>query len=334
MTEVADEAYEAVGVPRGQSVEVYQAAISNADLDKIPVFSDDGRNELCRILSDGHCQSIEVANPLAEVREWKFSTVVVDGQNVATILLCPQDALDRTSPPPTDAETMLLNAWSSREIGIARLNGAALVKGQFGSIEPQAQEALLRIANCSRLGSSGATYESNLSERVRLELKQDSRILKGIFPKLLVDAISQKIIKWRYLDYIFVKLKESFMATPIEALEVAKRALESEGQQFVNLVTSAGLQSFFEKLDDEIVTLKNDRNRFAWAIAEKVKKNIKNKSKYEKGVYAAYAIRCAIAHAGTMDVFYERFEDADDAVKIILPTVEDAIVAFIGLTGI
>jgi hypothetical protein len=96
----------------------------------------------------------------------------------------------------------------------------------------------------------------------------------------------------------------------------------------------AGLSAAFEQVVDIVGAYKNDPtspNRFAWVL-EKRNQN-RGTSKSEKGAALIYAIRCAIAHAGDRNIFYEQYDDADLLVLGILPILEAVIFQFTGISA-
>jgi hypothetical protein len=73
-------------------------------------------------------------------------------------------------------------------------------------------------------------------------------------------------------------------------------------------------------------------NRFLHAIKRALKDSGLSASK--KGVAYAYKIRCAIVHAGQHDVVFDRFQDAEDGVRLLLPDLESAVLDLLGFKPI
>jgi t-SNARE complex subunit (syntaxin) len=126
------------------------------------------------------------------------------------------------------------------------------------------------------------------------------------------------------------EINKSFNAEPLNSLEAAKDALSNELEQLRHLVHKEALEAIFEQIHDKIAEQIENRNRFAVAIEKKSKKN-PGKGKAEKAAAEVYAIRCAIAHAGTKDIFYEQFTDAVTSVSGVLPLLEEAVLTYLGI---
>jgi hypothetical protein len=113
-------------------------------------------------------------------------------------------------------------------------------------------------------------------------------------------------------------------------LRQADKSIGSELEQLKNLVVSENLELFFDFIFDDLKEIESNGNKFALKINVKAN-STGSQSKGDRGAAAVYAIRCAIAHAGVRDIYYEQYPDADDAVGRILATFEEAIFHFLGI---
>jgi hypothetical protein len=165
----------------------------------------------------------------------------------------------------------------------------------------------------------------------------ESALMAG---RLLQEILFEGRIRWRYLALYrvfeaayLIGLKEtllaSFLDAPKDALSQAQEALASELALFKKLVEDKGLTARFELL--RAMVDQDTSNRFLHAIKRSLRKS--GSAGPMKGVEYAYKIRCAIVHAGQHDVVFDRFDDGENGVDLLLKTLEEAVFELLGLRG-
>lgn len=138
-----------------------------------------------------------------------------------------------------------------------------------------------------------------------------------------------RMMEARFLAEIKSKLISSFVREPGAALSDAVDALKSEMNQIIGLAETQkdAFEACWTALDQI-----NNKNRFSTALFRRVqKKGIGGGGKWKTGAVLIYQIRCAIVHAGEMDMIFESFPDGEEAVETILPHVERAALLLVGV---
>jgi hypothetical protein len=158
--------------------------------------------------------------------------------------------------------------------------------------------------------------------------------------KLLQEALAETRVRWRfialyrvfesaYLLALMDSFKSSFFANPKRATSQVKEALESELNQFKEVVSVNGLEQYFEVIRAAALKLKS--NTLINAIEGELKEqNVKGPT-WKVGVAIIYKLRCAIVHAGQKHVVFDRHQDGNDALVELVPLLEDAVLALLGL---
>lgn len=139
-----------------------------------------------------------------------------------------------------------------------------------------------------------------------------------------------RVMEALFLADVKARLLSDFDTEPATALGEALSALQSELKQITALAEQQ--QSLFEECWNLLDGIKNE-NRFAAALLKSVnKKRANGQGRWQTGAALIYQIRCAVVHAGEKDMIYENFSDGNEAIKIIMPTVERAALGMLGIT--
>lgn len=158
--------------------------------------------------------------------------------------------------------------------------------------------------------------------------------------KLLQEALAESRARWRfialyrvfesaYLLALVDSFKASFFANPKRATSQVKDALDSELNQFKEVVSVNNLQQYFEAIRDEAIKLSG--NTLVKAIEAELRESGEKGPSWKVGVAIIYKLRCAIVHAGQKHVVFDRHNDGNDALVALVPLLEDAVLALLGL---
>jgi len=161
--------------------------------------------------------------------------------------------------------------------------------------------------------------------------------------RLLQEALGETRPRWRFIALYrileaayLVALKDAFardfLRAPKVAVERVQGALGSEQKQFDQLVVQHDLIANFDEIRVVIEGL--PANNFASAIKKRVDEPLAREAgakRWRLGVGYTYQIRCSIVHAGQRDVVFDRYEDGDDALVALLPSLERAVFALLGV---
>jgi hypothetical protein len=158
-------------------------------------------------------------------------------------------------------------------------------------------------------------------------------------------AVSELNEKWRFLSLyqifehgyvseMYNTLVSGFFLHPEDAVSEATKALKSEVVQFLNLAETRSLDSYFVSLWDAFSAMLKANNSLALAIEKDINKTGRfnaDTPDLKKGVIVCYKIRCAIVHAGLSAPIFDSFGDASQFLQAILPSCEQAAMAFLGI---
>ncbi len=158
--------------------------------------------------------------------------------------------------------------------------------------------------------------------------------------KLLQEALAETRVRWRfialyrvfesaYLLALMDSFKSGFFANPKRATGQVKDALESELNQFKEVVSVNALEQYFEVIRAEAIKLSS--NTLVKAIEDELKEQNEKGPPWKVGVAIVYKLRCAIVHAGQKHVVFDRHQDGNDALVELVPLLEDAVLALLGL---
>jgi len=157
----------------------------------------------------------------------------------------------------------------------------------------------------------------------------------GLIPsRLFFEAVASGHPKWRflslyrilenaYLNNIKKALLDDFDIDAGRAVEDAKKKLQAEVNQLLDLVVTNALDPEFQIFNVEFDSLIANSNQYAIALDRASQADpLYRVDLLKKAVVRFYKLRCSIAHAGTSSVIYEQLADANVAMIRLLPSVE------------
>ena len=157
----------------------------------------------------------------------------------------------------------------------------------------------------------------------------------GLVPsRLFFEAVASGHPKWRFLSlyrilenaYLYnikKSLLDDFDKDAGRAVEDAKKKLQAEVNQLLDLVGANALDPEFQIFNGEFEALIAGSNHFAIALDRAAQGDaLYRVDVLKKAVVRFYKLRCSIAHAGTSSVIYEQLPDANAAMLRLLPSVE------------
>jgi hypothetical protein len=338
----------------------FDLAQLSAHLDGLPslpwfLSDQEGRDLFCEAVFDETMRLIvEVHEVQDDVQSTRYLQITVAGIEFRSLLAIPHRT-ENEAVHPTAALLRLAKAWPANVDLVAVGEEGGVPPSIFGKVlvfSPAHDTAWDRknLTQClvSLLGYRLRSAYSLLDpprwvgktqfEMDEAALGPQSSMMAG---QLLQEVLSENRARWRYVSFYrvfeaayLVGLKETllsdFLSRPKEALESAKSALESELATFQQLVVTKNLVTHFEHIRSSVDG--DVSNRFLHAIKRALKDSGLSASK--KGVAYAYKIRCAIVHAGQHDVVFDRFQDAEDGVRLLLPDLESAVLDLLGFKPI
>jgi hypothetical protein len=345
--DVPDDLYAAIGIERGLGADEIFGLLSGVPApDWSPAMSEEGRRAIADRLSAGRCRTIARLSPSHPSTIWRYGTIACDGQLIGEYLVCPASGIDYSDLPPTSSEDLIIDAWASGVVSHPfhdNLTDIVLFRWIDHNIDQSVIDVLLTSMKM-RPAPSHMPIVEHMSGKEHLSVTSDAKISKGgVYPRLLQEALNESSPRWRilqlyrifergYLDHILEDLNKKFLLSPSSAISDAGEAIGSEYNQLVQLIEGENLNSHFEEIVRIWKYLKTNNNKFAYAIERSLDKRRRNESNLaRKGADILYAVRCAIAHAGSASIFYEQFLDAEAFVIRILPEVEAAVFSFMGI---
>jgi hypothetical protein len=311
-----------------------------------PLLTEDARSYLEGLIGIQPVeQAIEVCDALVETPEWRFRKVEFDGLECGQLTEIPD--LSNGLSPPTDAEQLLVRAWLASDELLDRNDQLRQNVAVF-AWSPSATDHVKEIVRS--LSGVQTTLGPNSVERTWktasiIELRTNSRILgasdANLLRQMFAEAATEVRVKWRYLSLyrilehgyiegVFNELSNRFFSEPKEAVKSATNALGSEVEQLIRLVEAHRLQDYFDevlRVNDDLVA---SQNQFAILVEREAAKRGFQAS-YKRGVAVCYQVRCAIVHAGSYSVMFDKTPGADYALVRHLPELERAVIGFLGI---
>lgn len=169
----------------------------------------------------------------------------------------------------------------------------------------------------------------------------------GLVPsRLFFEAVASGHPKWRflslyrilenaYLNNIKKALLDDFDRDAGRAVEEAKKKLQAEVNQLLDLVAANALDPEFQIFNGEFETLIGGANQFAIALDRAAQSDaLYRVDVLKKAVVRFYKLRCSIAHAGTSSVIYEQLPDANVAMLRLLPSVESIVLKSLRISAL
>jgi hypothetical protein len=122
------------------------------------------------------------------------------------------------------------------------------------------------------------------------------------------------------------------MKSPQKTVSDASSRLSDECSQFIGLVKDNDLTGYFEAFATCIEKLNDDGNKYAIMLKKEFsEKKASKKSKSENGTLQCYQVRCSIVHAGNSALVFDEFEDANDALRLLIVPLESALIKYVGI---
>jgi len=139
------------------------------------------------------------------------------------------------------------------------------------------------------------------------------------------------------LSAVFDELRSKFFSAPRRALEKASERVKNERYQLAFALQRLDALDLFEEMAAEIGRLRGVGNSFAEALEQVIDVSQDQppsgiaKRAY-RGIFLAYQIRCAIAHAGLLGLTIEDYSDALGVCEVCTPLIEQASLLAVGVT--
>lgn len=158
---------------------------------------------------------------------------------------------------------------------------------------------------------------------------------------LLQEALCETRPRWRFIALYRVfesayllsvrdAFLKNFFENPKGATSNVGKALESELSQFKEVVQLHGLQAYFEEILNEANAIAG--NSLLVAVKEEIDAEKNSQAPWQVGVSYVYKLRCSIVHAGQKYVVIDRYSDGNAALVKLMPSVEKAVLALLGLS--
>lgn len=359
---LSDKFCDDAGLPRQTSAADYlemHGAASTSKIDGL-LATDESKAAAIASFQNISQYNIRVVQQLAHIQE-KYLKVHFDGEanpvQVALLNDCQRDAF------PTDMENLILwgifqpdsplaTSWIEGADG-RMLDWRNLAKGLAIVAQPHpirdevthTVAALLGLKD-GGLGSS-ATLAPVAEQANELHIGAPVSTLNQVQARLFFEAVATNHPKWRFLS--FYRLLENAYLTNIKkvllaefdndagrAIEDAKKKLQSEVNQLVDLMKQLQLDAEFISFNSEFENQIAAGNQYAIALDRGAQEEALYRSQetQKKAVLRFYKMRCSIAHAGTSSVIFEQMPDAMSAAAALMPTVEAIVLKSLAVTSI
>ena len=336
-------------VPRGATPEDLLEYLRTAGHDCLDglLASDDAKSAAIASLAQIGRYSVRVVRQLGNWQE-KYCSVHIDGEasevRVALLGNCQTPAF------PTDMENLIFwaiiqpgsvigSTWFDTAEGRSlewrkRMQGLAVVAEPLPTQDfvGRTVAALFGLED-SGIGSAPllGSVSANATE---LHIAAPTRALNPVQARLFFEAVATNHPKWRFLS--FYRILENAYLTNIKkvlidefdkdagrAVEEAKKKLQSEVNQLVDLMTENHIDTEFLAFNAEFDCQIAAGNQYITALDRGAQSEALYRSEVsKKAVLRFYKMRCSIAHAGTSSVIYEQLQDSADAMIALLPSVE------------
>ncbi len=339
----------ALGVNDNHERDLVIKGVQLLDHEVGPLFSD-GAKAVFNSLLDSLplTASVEVVDCSTEIANWRYRIIECDGVLCARVVEVPFTWDASRKAPPTDVESLLVQAWLSSdritdEKDCLRKN---IVVFEWLPKVPEATKSVTRaLSGVVPRGSSNQTTRS-WSDAGLVALKTTSRLLQHndgeLLRRLFGESATEQAPRWRflslyrilehgYLENVFKDLASRFFSEPKESLDSATNALKSEVEQFVRLVDLNSLKSHFEEICRINDSLTASGNQFAILLEREAKKRSTYQEAFKRGVALCYQTRCSIVHAGSHSVVFDKSPGGDTALLAFLPEMEKAAAQFLGI---
>lgn len=348
------------GLPRQTSAVDFierQRDISTSQIDGL-LGTDESKTAAIASLQEISRYNVRIVQQAAHIQE-KYLKVHIEGEvnpvQVALLNDCQHDAF------PTDMENLIL--WGILQPGsplaTSWIDGAdgsilewqKLAKGLAIVAQPYPirDEVTHTVAALLGLKDGGLGSSTPLAPVVQmateLRVAAPANTLNQVQARLLFEAVATSHPKWRFLS--FYRLLENAYLTNIKkvlladfdkdaarAIEDAKKKLQSEVNQLVDLMTQLQLNAEFISFNTQFDNQITSGNQYVIALDKGAQDEALYRSPevQKKAVLRFYKMRCSIAHAGTSSVIFEQMSDAMSATAALLPSVEAIVLKSLSVT--
>lgn len=346
---LANQFCEEAGLPLGATPEVFIECLRTSGHDCLDglLASDDAKSAALASLAQIGQYDVRVVRQLGNWQE-KYCSVHVDGEasavRVALLGNCQTPAF------PTDMENLIFwaivqpgsvigSTWFDAAEGRSlewrkRAQGFAVVA------EPLPTKDVVGRTVAALFGledggfGSAPLISSVFSSATELHIAAPTRALNHVQARLFFEAAATNHPKWRFLS--FYRILENAYLTNIKkvlldefdkdagrAVDDAKKKLQSEVNQLVDLMLENQIDTEFSAFNSEFDNLIAKGNQYITALDRAAQGEPMYRAEVsKKAVLRFYKMRCSIAHAGTSSVIYEQLHDSAGATMALLPFVE------------
>lgn len=315
--------------------------------------------EFCRNkLSEYANYKIFVLNQLEPYPDHKYCALQFQGDASPSLIGHLSQDLDQAARLATNLENLIFWAILSGQIkwadiyistdgGGNRLEWQERLRGRAILALPTDSKQLTFIAALFQLEENSLAFEKLTQPLIKsttnVSIDFPSNQSNEVLSRLLFHANCETSPKWKFLSYYRIlensylenikkELFSKFDSAPKTSIEEAKKQLGSEINQLILLTDSSHLKDEFIDFNNKYDSLLKS-SKFLYGIDREAKEELlfKDSALYKKAVLRFYKIRCAIAHAGTANVIYEQYIDADQAIMGLLPEIEVIVLKLLGI---
>lgn len=309
------------------------------------LYSEASREQLLELSTNPFSGKVEIRDVQKAVTEWRYREVLdSSGALIAEMLQLPEGDVNA---PPTNAEKLMIKAWSVRPDFVdaatrRRLQNRLLIISYDNKFSDTLSEFSYACFNGSQPVTRRYAMSAELASRMQIGAEFNSRRGSDLRRKLYAIALQEhrlqsqflalyRIIESGYLEAILQKLNDEFMENPEQCLSSAMKEVGAEREQLCTLIEKKNITHLFDVVPNIIEGLLKKNNRFAHALKRDISRTIKDERlAWRRGAAWVYKVRCAIVHAGG-GIIIENFADADDVVEALLPTVEKTAAEVLGV---
>jgi hypothetical protein len=356
---LSDRFCDEAGVPHGTLPAAFVESLRGAQIDCLDglVATNEGKDAAIASLADLSRYEVRVVRQLAGVQE-KYCKVHIEGEATPVLVAMLGDCAAASFP--TDMENLILWGmlqptspigmfwfdglggrvldWRRRSKGLAVV---ALPLPIRGDDVARTVAALLGLED-GGLGSTTALAPV-AAVATELHVGAPTRSLSQMQARLFFEAVATSHPKWRFLS--FYRILENAYLTNIKdvliaefdkdaarAVEEAKKKLQSEANQLVDLMVVGRLEAEFLAFNAEFDNLMVAMNQYVIALDRASQGDQLYRENSKKAVLRFYKMRCSIAHAGTSSVIFEQMPDSIAAMILLLPSVEALVLKSLAIT--
>ena len=346
---LTDQFCDEAGVARGTTPEGLLDHLRTGAQDCLDglLASDDAKSAALASLAEMAQFSVRVVRQLANWQE-KYCSVQIDGEGSAVrVALLGQC---QSAVFPTDMENLVFwaivqpgsvigSTWFDTTTGRSlewrkRAQGLAVVAEPLPT-KDSVGRTVAALFGLEDGGMGSAPLLSSISANAtELHIAAPTRALSPVQARLFFEAAATNHPKWRFLS--FYRILEHAYLTNIKrvlvdefdkdagrAVEDAKRKLQSEVNQLVDLMMENQIDAEFSAFNAEFDRLIGAGNQYITALDLGAQSEALYRAEVSKtAVLRFYKMRCSIAHAGTSSVIFEQLQDSADATTALLPLVE------------